>query len=388
MPDGSDAAMIRVLDGIDEVDAVAWDACAGTADPFVGHAFLKSFEDCGSVSPKTGWTPRHLVLEDDDGGLAACAPLYLKSHSYGEYVFDWAWADAYGRAGGRYYPKLLSGVPFTPVGGQRLLVRHDLPEATRRDLKTALISGMIELARGSGVSSLHINFIKQDDWRLCGDLGLLQRTGRQFHWFNDGYADFDGFLAALTSRKRKAIRKERRQVEESGVEIRRLSGSDIEPRHWDAFYAFYRDTSERKWGEAYLNREFFHLLGRRMADRVLLVIAEKDGGIVGGALNMIGDDALYGRYWGCSSPFRFLHFEACYYQAIDYAIDHGLARVEAGAQGEHKLSRGYLAHATYSAHWIAAPGFRDAVARFLSEESAAVGDEIDILDTYTPFKRG
>ncbi|MBT3238121.1 MAG: N-acetyltransferase [Rhodospirillaceae bacterium] len=388
MPDGSEAAVIKVLGSIDEVDADQWDACAGTNDPFICHAFLKSLEDSGSVAPDTGWTPRHLILEDETGNLAACAPVYQKSHSYGEYVFDWAWADAYARAGGRYYPKLLCAVPFTPVGGKRLLIRPDLPEGSQRELKSTLVSGMVALAERSGFSSLHINFTNVDDGKICGGLGLLQRSGRQFHWLNKNYGDFDAFLTALSSRKRKAIRKERRKVDDSGVDIRCLTGAEIEERHWDAFYRFYRNTSDRKWGEAYLNRAFFRLLGERMAERVLLVIAENDGEIVGGALNMIGEDALYGRYWGCGEHFRFLHFEVCYYQAIEYAIGHGLKRVEAGAQGEHKLSRGYMPHATYSAHWIADPGFRDAVARFLVEETDAIDDEIDILVTYTPFRRG
>ncbi|NQV47573.1 MAG: N-acetyltransferase [Rhodospirillaceae bacterium] len=388
MPDGSEASVIRVLGSITEIDAAHWDGCAGPDDPFVSHAFLSALEGSGSANAGTGWRGQHLVIEGENGDIVAACPLYLKNHSYGEFVFDWGWADAYQRAGGQYYPKLLAAVPFTPATGRRLLVRPDMAPEQRRSLQAALLSAMMQLAERLGVSSVHINFLPEDEWHLAGDVGMLKRQDKQFHWLNDGYETFDDFLDALASRKRKNIAKERRQVESSGVTIRRLTGADITESHWDTFYGFYHNTSDRKWGEAYLSREFFSMLGERMADRVLLVMAEEDGRAVGGALNMIGNHTLFGRYWGCQEHFKFLHFEVCYYQAIEYAIECGLRRVEAGAQGEHKISRGYLPHPTYSAHWIANPGFRDAVANFLTHETSAVDDEIAALSGLTPFKRG
>lgn len=378
--------MIRVLGHIEDIAATDWDACAGHGDPFVSHAFLSALEHSGSVSTEAGWMAQHLVLEDESGVPLGVAPLYLKSHSYGEYVFDWGWADAYQRAGGSYYPKLQAAVPFTPVTGRRLLVRPDLPADKQQSLKKMLLSGLQQLARQLGVSSFHITFQTKEEWDLCGDMGLLQRTDRQFHWTNNDFTTFDDFLAALSSRKRKTIRKERRAIAEKDVMIHSLSGDDIEERHWDAFFRFYRDTSARKWGQAYLNREFFSLLGENLKQNVLLIMAEQDGRLVGGALNLIGSDTLYGRYWGCLETFKFLHFEVCYYRAIDYAIENSLKRVEAGAQGDHKLQRGYLPHPTYSAHWIADSGFRDAVSRFLSEETQAVEEDIDILTDFSPFK--
>ncbi len=386
MPDGSETQVIKVIGAIDEIKAADWDACAGSDDPFVSHAFLYALEHSGSVGAEAGWLPQHLVLEDENSVTLAVIPLYLKNNSYGEYVFDWGWADAYHRAGGQYYPKLQAAVPFTPVTGRRLLVRPDLSPEKQRALQMALLSGLAQLAERLKVSSFHMTFASQAEWQLCGEMGMLQRTDRQFHWLNDGFERFDDFLAALSSRKRKDIRKERRTVDEGDVVIHSLSGKDIEPRHWDAFDRFYRDTSERKWGQAYLNRDFFSRLAATMADNVLLVMAEQDGRFVGGALNMIGGDTLYGRYWGCLENFKFLHFEVCYYRAIEYAIEKKLKRVEAGAQGEHKLKRGYLPHPTYSAHWIADPGFRDAVARFLIAETAAVHDDIDALSDHSPFK--
>ncbi len=386
MPDGQDAAIIRIANAIGEIPATAWDRCAGNDDPFLSHAFLSALEDSGSVAGETGWRPQHMVLEDGGGKTIAVVPLYLKSHSYGEYIFDWNWAEAYQRAGGDYYPKLQSAVPFTPVTGRRLLVDPALPLETRREIQRTLISGLRQLTENSGLSSFHMTFIDKSEWDICGELGLLQRIDRQFHWLNHNYDCFDDFLATLTSRKRKNIRKERKVALASGVKVSRLSGAAIEPRHWDAFYRFYRDTSDRKWGQAYLNRRFFTLLGQRLADRVMLVMAEHNGNPVGGALNLIGGDTLYGRYWGCLDHYRFLHFEACYYQAIEFAIENGLGKVEAGAQGQHKLQRGYLPHTTYSAHWIADPGFRRAVAEFLEQERESVGDEITALDGYSPFK--
>jgi predicted N-acyltransferase len=384
MPDGREAIAVNVVGRIAEVPAAEWDACAGTDVPFVSHAFLDALEASGSVAAETGWLPQHLTIADADGHLLGAAPLYLKDHSYGEYVFDWGWADAYERAGGSYYPKLQSSVPFTPVTGPRLLVR---PGADRDSIAGALIAAMVELTRRHDASSLHITFPEEDEWRRCGAAGLLQRVGLQYHWQNPGYESFDNFLATLTSRKRKAIKRERRKALESGVRIRALTGEALEPGHWDAFHRFYLANADRKWGRPYLTREFFHLLGERLADRVVLVLAESDGEPVAGALNLMGAEALYGRNWGCLAHFRFLHFEACYYQAIDYAIRHGLKRVEAGAQGEHKIQRGYLPVETYSAHWIRDRGFRDAVALFVDRERNAVRQEIAALGDYGPFRK-
>ncbi len=384
MPDRNEPVAIKVLESIGDVAPEQWDACAGGRDPFVGHAFLEALEDSGSIDGDNGWQPRHLVIEDEAGTVCACAPLYLKNHSFGEYVFDWGWAEAFQRAGGRYYPKLQSAVPFTPVTGRRLLLR---PGAEQR-MADFLISGMVALAERMGVSSLHVTFPTEAEWRRLGAHGFLLRLGQQYHWRNRGYASFEDFLGTLVSRKRKAIRRERRTVAESGLHIATLTGGAIEERHWDAFYRFYRDTSDRKWGPAYLNREFFSLLGETMAERIALVIAEAGGRPAGGALNLIGADTLYGRYWGTSGEHPFLHFEACYYRAIDFAIEHGLARVEAGAQGPHKIQRGYLPMATYSAHWIADAGFAEAIARYLADERDAVRDEIQALARLSPFRRG
>jgi len=383
MPDGQESAVVRVLDRIGDLPADEWDACAGTDNPFVSHAFLLALEESGCVSAEAGWLPQHLALRDCDGKLLGAAPLYLKSHSYGEYIFDWGWADAYERAGGRYYPKLQCAVPFTPVTGPRLLIH---PEADRENTSTVLTASMVELARRHKVSSLHITFATEEEFRSFGEAGLLQRVGMQYHWQNRNYRDFDDFLAGLVSRKRKAIKKERRQIAEQGIRISVLSGDDLKEDHWRAFYRFYLSTADKKWGHPYLNQEFFLKLGASMAERVALVVAEKDGHIVAGALNLIGADALYGRNWGCEEDFRFLHFEACYYQAIDFAIRRGLHRVEAGAQGEHKIQRGYLPCETYSAHWIADPGFRDAVEDFVSRERQLNDHQIRALAEHSPFR--
>ena len=383
MPDGREAISIGVVESLADIPAEAWDACAGTENPFVRHAFLKCFEDSGSVCPDTGWLPQHLIVEDGVGGIRACAPLYLKSHSYGEFVFDWAWADACERAGGKYYPKLQSAVPFTPVMGPRLMVRPGETEP----LREALLGAMVQLAERLGVSSFHITFPTEAEWSLMGEAGLLQRIGQQFHWENDGYETFDDFLARLSSRKRKSIRKERRAVTEHGIVFRQLIGSDITESHWDAFFGFYLNTSDRKWGPTYLNREFFSRLHENMGGNVVLILAESEGNPVGAALNLIGADTLYGRYWGCSEHFRFLHFETCYYQAIDFAIAHGLARVEAGAQGPHKIQRGYLPIPTYSAHWIADPRLRNAIAHFLDEERQMAELERRELAETSPFRK-
>ncbi len=384
MPDGREPVTVKVLGAVAEVSAAAWDACAGTSNPFVSHAFLSALEESGSATLDTGWQPQHLVVEDETGAVAAAAPLYLKSHSYGEYVFDWGWADAYERSGGRYYPKLLSAVPFTPVTGPRLLVRPQAPEA----LADVLAQAMVQLAQQHGVSSVHVTFTTEAQWRRLGQLGFLARTGQQFHWRNRGYGHFDDFLADLTSRKRKAIRRERRAVQNHGVTIRTLTGDAITEGHWDTFYGFYRDTSDRKWGEAYLTRRFFSLLGAAMGERVALVLAEDNGVPVGGALNLIGEDTLYGRYWGCAADYRFLHFEACYYRAIDLAIERRLTWVEAGAQGPHKIQRGYLPRPTYSAHWIADGNFRRAVADFLAGERREMEREMAHLAGTSPFREG
>ncbi|MCH8035592.1 MAG: N-acetyltransferase [Proteobacteria bacterium] len=384
MPDGGEAVSVQVLGAIAEAPAAAWDACAGADNPFVGHAFLSALEDSGSAVAENGWQPRHLVIPDRDGGFLGVVPLYLKSHSYGEYVFDWGWADAYERAGGAYYPKLQACVPFTPVTGPRLLVR---PGAEAEAVSAALVAGLTEVARRTQVSSLHVTFCERAEWRRLGDAGFLQRTGRQFHWHNRGYDSFDAFLDGLTSRKRKMIRKERRKVAESGITLRALRGEAIEPRHWDAFHRFYLATADRKWGSPYLTRDFFHRLGETLTERVVLVVAEDRGEMIAAALNLLGEDALYGRNWGALGDYRFLHFEACYYQAIEFAIEHGLARVEAGAQGEHKIQRGYMPVETYSAHWIADPGFREAVENYLAHERRGIAGEIAGLATFGPFRQ-
>ena len=377
---------VSVVHAIDDVAQADWDLCAGQENPFVSHKFLGTLEHSGSASADQGWAPHHLVATGADGSVLAVAPAYLKSHSYGEYVFDHGWAEAYTRAGGTYYPKLQLAVPFTPVTGPRLCVRPDVDaEVTAR----ALLAGAIDVARELGVSSLHATFCTESEWRLMGSGGLLRRTGEQFHWRNDGYQTFGEFLGALKSRKRNAINKERRQALAGGaVTIETLTGAAITEAHWDAFFAFYKDTGARKWGSPYLNRAFFSLLGGAMGDQVVLVMATKDGAPIAGALNLAGPDCLYGRYWGCTDYVPALHFEVCYYRAIDFAIEHGLARVEAGAQGPHKISRGYLPVRTYSAHWIADPAFRDGVAAYLNQERDQVDEEIGALATHTPFRQG
>jgi len=384
MADGGDPARIRVVERLEEVPAASWDACAGDDNPFLSHAFLEALESSGSATAETGWLPQHILVEDRAGRLLGAVPLYLKSHSYGEYVFDHGWAAAYERAGGRYYPKLQAAVPFTPVTGPRLLRRPGTPASLRETLITALV----EVARAHKVSSLHVTFPIREEWEALGEAGFLQRHGQQFHWENRGYASFDDFLAALNARKRKQIRRERRDAVE-GLEIETLTGAALEPAHWDAFYRFYCATSDRKWGGGYLTRGFFDLLHRRLADRVVLMMAKKNGRYVAGALNLRGRDTLYGRNWGCVGDFPFLHFELCYYRALDFAIEHGLARVEAGAQGAHKIQRGYLPTPTYSAHWIPDQGFARAVADFLRREQHALESEMaELEDEMSPFRRG
>ena len=384
MPDDSTALILKVHGDIGAVDATAWDRCAGTANPFVGHAFLSALEESGSVSTDSGWLPQHLVLETEAGQVLGCVPMYLKTHSYGEYVFDWGWAQAYEEAGGHYYPKLQVSIPFTPATGPRLLVD---PDHDRDAVSDALISGLQQVADRHQVSSLHVTFPTEAEWDRFGRAGWLQRTGQQYHWENAGYRTFDEFLAALASRKRKAIRKERRQVAESGVELNVVTGDGLTESHWDMFFRFYRNTSDRKWGSAYLTREFFSLLGERLADGVALVVATHDGSPVAAALNLIGDDTLFGRNWGCSGHFKFLHFEACYYQAIEFAIARGLKRVEAGAQGQHKVQRGYMPVHTHSAHYIRDPRFRTAIEDFLEREGRMVDWEIQAIAQGSPFRK-
>jgi len=385
MPDEGHPIQVQLLSSIHEVDAAHWNACAGVHDPFVSHGFLSALEDSGSAVAESGWAAQHLAIRGADGALDACAPLYMKNHSYGEYVFDWGWADAFERAGGRYYPKLQCAVPFTPATGPRLLVRDDGAEG----LQAALLQAMIERAESVGISSVHMTFPLRAEWELAAKRGFLARIGSQYHWTNQGYRTFDDFLGTLVSRKRKMLRKERQAVSKQGVTLKRLVGSDIQERHWDAFYRFYLDTTDRKWGSAYLTRDFFSLLGERLTDRVLLVVAEPEGGgdVLAGALNLIGSETLYGRNWGCKQEFKFLHFEACYYQAIDHAIETGLTRVEAGAQGQHKVQRGYLPEKTYSAHWISHPGLRGAVADFVERETLAVEREMQALMQFSPYRQ-
>lgn len=382
MPDGGEPVTIKVLQSIADADAELWDACAGEGNPFVSHAFLKALEESQAASGESGWLPQHVAIEKS-GRLIGAVPCYLKSHSYGEYVFDWGWAEAYQRAGGRYYPKLQVSVPFSPVTGSRLLVApgQDAP-GTRR----LLAAGLLELAKQHEVSSLHVTFPPESEWRELGEMGLLLRQGQQFHWINQGFGTFDDFLASLNSRKRKMIRKERKAAN-AEVEIRTLSGDDVRPEHIDAFHRFYLNTVNRKWAHAYLNRDFFHLLRERMADRIVLVMAKHDGDHVAGALNLRGADALYGRNWGCSARYGMLYFEACFYRAIEYAIEHRLSKVEAGAQGPHKISRGYLPTPTYSAHWIRDERFRNAVADYLRRERRGVEQEMDALGELSPFRR-
>ena len=382
MNDVSGTVTVRVHASIGEIPAAAWDACAGEVNPTVSHAFLNALEESGSVSKRAGWTPLHLSVMGPDGEIAGVVPLYAKTHSYGEYIFDWGWADAFERAGRRYYPKLLSAVPFTPVPGPRLLVRPDAAPQAREHL----LAGMIEFVNQRRISSLHVNFPEPADLGAFAEAGFLQRLSQQFHWTNDGYRDFDDFVAALNSRKRKAVRKERREALAPGLEIDVLTGSDLKPRHWDAFFEFYLATSDRKWGSAYLNRRFFALIGERMPEKIVLFLARRGGKYVAGAFNLLGKDTIYGRNWGSYGEYKFLHFECCYYQAIEFAIAHGLKRVEAGAQGPHKIQRGYLPAPTYSAHWIPDPAFRRAVAEFLARERQMIAHKMEGLAEFSPFR--
>ena len=390
---------IRAVDAMDEIDRAGWDALAGTTranatderpyNPFLSYDFLRSLEEAGCVSRRTGWLPHHVLMEGADGSLLGATPAYLKTHSQGEYVFDHGWADAFERAGGDYYPKLLSAVPFTPATGPRLLVRDGGPADGAR---VALARSLAILAERGGFSSAHVNFVDRTDAAALAEANFMERVDRQFHWRNDDYDSYDDFLATLASRKRKALRRERREAlagaDGGGIEIEWLTGEALSEAAWDAFHTFYVDTGGRKWGRPYLNRRFFSLLGERMADDVLLVMAKREGRWIAGALNMIGGDTLYGRHWGCTEHHPFLHFEVCYHQAIDFAIERGLKVVEAGAQGEHKLARGYSPVLTRSMHHISHPGFRRAVEDYLDHERREVAMYAEALEHHAPFRRG
>lgn len=379
--------IVQVHPTLRGIAASEWDRCANPPgephNPFVSHAFLSALDESGSATQRTGWLGQHLVLSDG-GRIAGVAPCYLKSHSRGEYVFDYGWADAYERAGGRYYPKLQMSVPFTPATGPRLLVPAGPDRSERRE---RLADASIELARRLKASSVHMTFVTEPEWEELGRRGWLKRTDTQFHWHNAGFSTFEDFLSALASRKRKMIRKEREVVREAGVEHEWVTGSDLREEHWDAFFEFYMDTGGRKWGSPYLTREFFSLVGERMAENTLLVLATRRGRAIAGALNFIGSDALFGRNWGAVEHHEFLHFETCYYQAIEFAIAHGLKRVEAGAQGPHKLARGYLPATTYSLHHLADPRLSRAVADYLEAERRQVASDSRFLAEHSPFRR-
>jgi len=379
---------LDIIHSLTEISPSDWDACANWAvsgqapeNPFLTHRFLLALERSGSVGQDTGWMPHYLIARLQ-GQVVGAAPLYLKLHSQGEYIFDHSWAHAYERAGGQYYPKLQIAPPFTPVTGRRFLAHPDF----RDTVPETLAKAAIQITANNGLSSLHATFCSRDEYDSLSGLGMLQRETQQFHWINQGYDSFDQFLSALSARKRKNIRKERDTAQQFGGTIRQLCGNDIKPHHWDQFWLFYQDTGARKWGQPYLTREFFDQVHATMRDDVMLVLAERDGQAIAGALNFVGSDAIYGRYWGCVEHHSCLHFELCYYQAIDFAIAHGLQRVEAGAQGEHKLARGYLPATTYSLHWIHDPKFAQAVADYLQAERSANAEEMEILTSYGPFK--
>ncbi len=384
---------IRTVTDITEIDRRDWDRLANPSqpeseydfNPFLKYDFFHALETSGSACPQTGWLPQHAVLEASDGEILGILPCYLKNHSQGEYVFDHGWADAFERAGGRYYPKLQAAVPFTPATGRRFLVGNDEHSADRRLI---LAGGLQEICRRHEASSAHITFLPKHEWEQLGKHDFLLREDQQFHWLNDGYSDFDSFLTALSSRKRKNIRKERQAaLEGNGITIDWLTGAQLTPDIWDIFFRFYQDTGARKWGQPYLTREFYRQLGETMADDIVLVMAKRDGEYVAGAINFVGSHTLFGRHWGCVEDYPFLHFEVCYYQAIDYAIAHGLSRVEAGAQGGHKLARGYMPQMTYSAHYIPHPSFRRAVDDYLTHEREAVERDAEMIAAHGPFRK-
>ncbi|MBX9843631.1 MAG: GNAT family N-acetyltransferase [Xanthobacteraceae bacterium] len=399
---------IRVVPALSEIDADAWNSCANpgissSADlnselcassasvtqdisynPFISHAFLHSLEASGSATARTGWQPQHLLAEAPDGSIAGAVPCYLKSHSRGEYVFDRGWAEAYERAGGEYYPKLQVSVPFTPATGRRLLLR---PAANAAQIRAGLAAGLIELCRRHRASSVHLTFLPEAEGAFLADNGFLHRTDQQFHWENAGYATFDAFLEALSARKRKTIRRERREALAPGITVHWLTGSDLTEEIWDAFFTFYTETGSRKWGRPYLTRQFYSLIGQHMPQDIVLMMAKRAGRWIAGAINFRGSDTLFGRHWGAIEHHPFLHFELCYYQAIQYAIEHKLQRVEAGAQGEHKLARGYMPVTTHSAHYIADPGLRRAVADYLVRERAYVEAAGQELAAAAPFRK-
>jgi predicted N-acyltransferase len=381
MPKNSPALSLSLHGSIHEIPPAEWQACVGCSNPFVSHGFLAAVEDSGSAGARTGWLPRHAALRDASGRLVATAPMYAKGHSYGEYVFDHGWARAFEQAGGDYYPKLQIASPFSPVTGPRLLIRpaSGLPMA-------AFAQALSQACREMQLSSVHITFCTEAEYDALGEAGWLQRLGVQYHWQNQGFGSFDDFLGVLNARKRKSIRRERRDAGAAGLVFRTLRGSEISAAHWKAFYRFYESTVDRKWGSAYLTESFFPLLCERLGDRVVLMLAEQNGKPVAGALNLASDTTLYGRNWGCLGDFPFLHFELCYYRAIDFAIAHGLSSVEAGAQGEHKIQRGYLPTATYSAHWIAHAGLRRAIGQHLERERPAMRAEITALSQLSPFR--
>ncbi|HSC19819.1 MAG TPA: GNAT family N-acetyltransferase [Rhizomicrobium sp.] len=367
----------------------AWNACANPAGvrdphPFTRYEFLDALEKSGSATARIGWRPCHLIVEQG-GSINGLMPLYLKSHSQGEYVFDWGWADAFERAGGAYYPKLQASVPFTPVTGQRLLVSRSAPNVD--EIRRALLSSGTAAVSQLNASSLHITFLTADEWRAAATQGFLQRADQQFHWHNRGYSSFDQFLSDLSSSRRKNLRKERAAVFAEGVEFEWLTGREIAEAHWDEFFTFYVDTGSRKWGRPYLTREFFSLVAESMGEQIALVLAKRAGRYIAGALNFAGEGVLFGRNWGATEFIPFLHFETCYYQAIEYAIAHGLTRVEAGAQGEHKLLRGYVPVPTYSAHYIAHAGLHRAVADYLKTERAAVAENMEVLAEHGPYRK-
>ncbi len=400
---------IRIASALNDVAATEWDACANPAaagcalpqadsatarsalstlsedyNPFISHAFLSSLELSDSVRPRAGWEPMHLLAQDRDGRLLGAIPCYAKSHSRGEYVFDHGWAEAFERAGGQYYPKLQVSVPFTPATGRRLLVR---PGPQAEAVRSALADALADICRRSNASSVHVTFLTEPEWQLLGTRGFLQRTHQQFHWENSGYESFEAFLAALASRKRKTIRRERADALANGITVHWLTGSDLTESVWDAFFDFYMETGSRKWGRPYLTRSFYSIVAEKMRDRILLVMARRNGRWIAGAINFIGSHTLYGRHWGACEHHPFLHFELCYYQAIQYAIEHKLARVEAGAQGEHKISRGYLPTTTYSAHYIVNPSLRRAIEDFLKHERAYVAAAGAELAEAAPFRK-